>query len=100
MTMETEKKTEIKIAYEILNLTDGKYTISATLMDTNNKVFEQCTMDLSIEEFNSTITYTDEQRELLLKANEIAKSKTAANIAHLLEDKIMSVVEKIKSTLN
>ncbi len=98
--METNKKTEVKVAYEINNFVDGKYTISATIMDSNNKVFEQCKKDISIDEFNSTIHYTDDEKELLTKANDLIKIKTTGNIALILEKDILEVVEKIKSTLN
>jgi len=98
--METDKKTEVKIAYEINNHLDGKYTISATLMDSNNKVFEQCKKNISVDEFNKTIEYTDDEKEILTKANDIIKLKTTGNIAHILEKDITEVVEKIKSTLN
>jgi len=98
--MDSDKKTEVKIAYEIMNNVDGNYTISATLMDCNNKVFEQCKLDISINDFNSTISYTEDEKELLSKANELVKLKTTVNIATILEKDIKDVVEKIKSTLN
>jgi len=94
----TETKTEIKIAYQINNLPNEEYCIKATLMDSIDKIFEEVSKNISIKDFNSTIEYSEEETELLTKANNLVKTKTAQNIANILEKDITRVVEKIKST--
>ena len=94
----TETKTEIKIAYQINNLPNDEYCIKATLMDSIDKIFEEVSNNISIKDFNSTMEYSQEEKELLIKANDLVKTKTAQNIANILEKDITRVVEKIKST--
>lgn len=96
----SDLKTEVKIAYEIQNINQEQYHISATLMNSINKVFETISKEIDVVDFNNYIDYTTEEKEVLAIANDIVKKKYANVIAKLLEKEIHEIVEKINSTLN
>jgi hypothetical protein len=96
----SDVKTEVKIAYEIRNINQEQYHISATLMNSINKVFETISKEIDVVDFNNYIDYTTEEKEIIALANDIVKKKLANVIAKLLEKEINETVEKIKSTLD
>lgn len=85
-----------RIAYNIANLNNTHYKLNVCIIDSIDKIVKSIDKEVSIEEFNSSMQYTDEEKEIVSKGNELVKLKTATNIARLLKDDIEEVVGELK----
>lgn len=87
---------ELRIAYNIANLGNTKYKLNVSIIDSIDKIVKSIDKEISIEEFNLSMQYSDEEKELVTKANDIVKFKTAENIAKILKDDINEYVKSTK----
>ena len=90
--------TDLRIAYNISNMDNTKYKLNVSIIDSIDKIIKSINKDISIEEFNSYMQYSDDENELINKANEIVKFKTAENIAKILKDDINEYVDSLKQS--
>lgn len=85
-----------RIAYNIANHNNTHYKLNVVIVDSLDKVIKSIDKEVCIEEFNSSLQYTDEEKEIVSKGNELVKLKTATNIARILKDDIQQVVDDLK----
>lgn len=90
--------TNLRIAYNISNMDNTKYKLNVSIIDSIDKIVKSIDKEISIEEFNSYMQYSDDENELINKANEIVKFKTAENIAKILKDDINEYVDSLKQS--
>lgn len=90
--------TNLRIAYNITNVENSEYKLNVCIIDKMDKIIKSIDKMISVEDFNATIYYDDDEKELINKANELVKLRIADNIANILKDDINEFIDNFKQS--
>jgi hypothetical protein len=88
--------TEYNVRYVIGPKDTENYLIKALILDKDENILKEISMDISMKNFNELIVYSEEEKRIKDMAEEIVKNQMYKTILHLLENDIKSLVDNLK----
>lgn len=89
----------MKVQYK-LQITPVGYSMSAEIIDDNEKTIETITKDVPFMEYDKLVRYSQEDLELKAKVEEIVKTKLFQTATDILKEDVDKCLEKLNGVIH